>query len=193
MTHHEHHGHDKKILLPGDHVGPGEVYEASASTYVDKDEVYASTMGVLEEGSRSLTTRFKKLQLERGAIVYGLVLSVFENFAIVILAAEKSPEGKFAGVDEGKILVKNASKEYTRSMRDAYRVGDIVRAKVADIDGDTVLLSTAYPEYGVLKAFCSRDKTPLVKEGRDLVCPMCKNRERRKLATDYRAFGKINL
>jgi len=184
---------EKKILLPGDYVGPGEAYEASASTYVDKDEVYASTMGVLKEGERGLSTRFKKLQLERGAVVYGMVISVFENFAIVILAAEKSPEGKFAGVDEGKILVKNASREYTRSMRDAFKVGDIVRAKVTEIDGDTAMLTTAFPEYGVIKAFCSRDKTPLDKEGRDLVCPLCRNRERRKLANDYRAFGRINL
>jgi exosome complex component CSL4 len=193
MTHHEHHEQHKKILLPGDHVGPGEVYEASASTYVDKDEVYASTMGELEEGARGLKTHVKKLQLERGSVVYGIVINVFDNFAIVVLAPEKSPEGKFAGVDEGKILVKFASKEYTRSMRDAFKIGDIVRAKITEIDGDTAMLTTAFPEYGVIKAFCSRDKTPLVKEGRDLVCPMCKGRERRKLATDYRAFGKINF
>ncbi len=190
MTHHE---QNRKILLPGDHVGPGEVYEASSSTYVDKDEVYASTVGVLEEGERGLRTRFKKLQLERGSIVYGIVANVFENFAIVSLVPEKSPEGKFAGVDEGKILVKFASKEYTRSMRDAYKIGDIIRAKVSEIDGDTAMLTTAFPEYGVIKAFCSRDKSPLVKEGRDLVCPTCKARERRKLANDYRAFGKINF
>ncbi|MDD2655873.1 MAG: exosome complex RNA-binding protein Csl4 [Candidatus ainarchaeum sp.] len=183
----------KKILLPGDHVGPGEVYAEGASTYTEKDEVYASTLGVLDEQSRGLKTRFRKIQLERGNIVYGIVLSVFENFAILGVMPEKSPEGRYAGIPDGKILVKFASKEYTRSMRDAFKVGDLVRAKVTDVDGDTAMLTTAYPEYGVIKAFCSRDKTPLEKRGKDLVCPLCKGNERRKLANDYRSFGKINL
>ncbi|HNT60522.1 MAG TPA: exosome complex RNA-binding protein Csl4 [Candidatus Bilamarchaeaceae archaeon] len=183
----------KTILLPGDHVGPGEVYAEGASTYTEKDEVYASTMGVLDEESRGLKTRFRKIQIERGSIVYGVVLSVFENFAILGILSEKSEEGKFAGIPDGKILVKNASKEYTRSMRDAVKVGDLVRAKVIDVDGDTAMLTTSYPEYGVIKAFCARDKSPLDRQGKDLVCPLCKGRERRKLANDYRDFGKINL
>lgn len=184
---------EKKILLPGDHVGPGEVYAESASTYVENDEVYASTMGVLDEEARGLRTKFRKIPFTKGTIVYGIVTSVFENFAIVSIVPEKSPEGKLSGADEGKILVKNASRDYTRSMRDAFRAGDIIRAKVTEVDGDTLMLTTAYPEYGVLKAFCSRDKAPLDRAGRDLVCPVCKGRERRKIANDYRAFGKINL
>ncbi len=184
---------NRKILLPGDHVGPGEIYSESSSTYAEKDEVYASTVGVLDENERGLRTRFKKLQPTKGSIVYGIVLHVFENIAIVGITPEKSDEGKYAGPDEGKILVKNASKEFTRSMRDAVRVGDIVRAKVVGFEGDALMLSTAYPEYGVIKAFCSRDRAPLEKVGRDLVCPVCKYKERRKIANDYRAFGKINL
>ena len=182
-----------KILLPGDHVGPGEIYSESSSTYVDKDEVYASTVGVLDENERGLKTRFKKFQPTKGSIVYGIVLHVFESIAIIGIVPEKSDEGKYAGPDEGKILVKNASREFTRSMRDAMRVGDIVRAKVTGFEGDSMMLSTAFPEYGVIKAFCSRDRAPLERADRDLVCPVCKYKERRKIANDYRDFGKINF
>ncbi|MEW5996318.1 MAG: exosome complex RNA-binding protein Csl4 [Candidatus Micrarchaeota archaeon] len=184
---------EKKILLPGDHVGPGEVYEAGPSTYVEKDEVYASAVGALDEEARVLRARSGKIPFTKGIVVYGIVVSVFENFAIVGIVPEKAAGGKLTGADDGKILVKNASKEYTRSMRDAFRVGDIIRAKVVEVDADTLMLSTAYPEYGVIKAFCSRDRAVLERAGRDLACPVCKGRERRKTANDYRAFGKINV
>lgn len=183
---------NEKVLIPGEYVGPGEVYEESASTHLEGDDIYASTVGVASEEEGRFRAKADKPLLQPGEIVYGSVLMVMDSFAIVIIYPPEK-EGKIpASPPEGKIPVRAMSSGFTPSTRDALRVGDIIRAKVVKIEGEKAELTMVEPNLGAIKAFCSQCREPLEKTSKGLVC---KNghREKREIANDYRAYGKINL
>jgi exosome complex component CSL4 len=182
----------EKVLIPGDYVGPGEVYEEGASTYSKGDDIYASVMGEADESAGALKARSSTPALKPGDIVYGSVLMVMESFAIVIIYPEEKGGKLPASPPEGKIPVRAMSTGFTPSTRDAVRVGDIIRAKVVRIEGEKAELTMVDPNLGVIKAFCSQCREPLEKTSKGLVCPNG-HRERREIANDYRHYGKILL
>ncbi|MBD3397594.1 hypothetical protein GF412_00470 [Candidatus Micrarchaeota archaeon] len=181
-----------KVLVPGEYVGPGEVYEESATTHLEGDDIYASTVGVANESEGKFRAKASKPSLKPGDIVYGSVLLVMDSFAIVVIYPPEKDGKTPAAPPEGKIPVRAMSSGFTPSTRDAVRVGDIIRAKVVKIEGEKAELTLADPNLGVIKAFCSQCREPLEKTGKGL---QCKNghRERREIANDYRAYGKIDL
>ena len=182
----------EKVLIPGDYVGPGEVYAESPTTYADGDEIYSSAVGRPDEENATLKARVSKPELKPGDIVYGSVIMAMDSFAIVAIYPEEK-EGKLpAAPDEGKIPVRAMSEGFTPSTKDAVRIGDIIRAKVVKLEGNKAELTMAAPEFGVIKAFCSVCRAPLEKTAKGLVCPEG-HRERRKAANDYRHYGKIQF
>ncbi len=181
-----------KVLIPGEYVGPGEVYEESASTHLDGDDIYASTMGVADESEGKFKAKASKPSVQPGDIVYGTALIVMDSFAIIIIYPPEK-DGQFpAAPPEGKIPVRAMSSGFTPSTRDAIRVGDIIRAKVVKIEGEKAELTMVDPNLGVIKAFCSQCREPLEKTSNGLVCKN-DHKERREIANDYRAYGKIML
>ena len=179
-----------KVLIPGDYVGPGEVYAESATTYADGDEIYSLAVGEADEAESTLRARVSKPELKAGDIVYGRVFLLMDSFAILSIYPEEK-DGKLpTSPDEGKIPVRAMSEGFTPSTRDAVRIGDIIRAKVIKIEGNKAELTMAAPELGVIKAFCSVCRAPLEKTPKGLVCPQGQI-EKRKTANDYRHYGKI--
>jgi len=181
-----------KVLIPGEYVGPGEVYEEGASTHLEGDDIHASTVGVADESEGKFKAKASKPPLKPGDIIYGTVIIVMDSFAIIIIYPPEK-DGKFpAAPPEGKIHVRSMSSGFTASTRDALRVGDIIRAKVVKIEGEKAELSMVDPNLGAIKAFCSQCREPLDKTSKGLVC---KNghREKREITNDYRAYGKIML
>ncbi len=181
-----------KILIPGEYVGPGEVYAEGTTTYADGDEIYSSAVGKADEAESTVKARVSKPELKAGDIVYGTVFILMDSFAILNIYPEEK-DGKIpAAPDEGKIPVRAMSEGFTPSTRDAVRIGDIIRAKVVRIEGNKAELTMAAPELGVIKAFCSVCRAPLEKTAKGLVCPEG-HMERRKTANDYRHYGKIRF
>jgi len=183
---------NEKVLIPGEYVGPGEVYAESTTTYADGDEIYSSAVGEADEENATLNAKASKPELKAGDIVYATAFIVMDSFAIVSIYPEEK-DGKIpAGPDEGKIPVRAMSDGFTPSTRDAVRIGDLIRAKVVKIEGNKAELTMAAPELGVIKAFCSICRAPLDKTDKGLTCPE-DHRERRKTANDYRNYGKIQF
>ena len=181
-----------KILIPGEYVGPGEVYEESSSTHLEGDDIYASTVGVANEAEGKFNSKADMPPIKPGEIVYGTVLIVMDSFAIVLISPPEK-DGKIpTSPPEGKIPVRAMSSGFTPSTRDAIRVGDIIRAKVVKIEGEKAELTMVDPNLGVIKAFCSQCREPLEKTPKGLVCKN-DHREKREIANDYRAYGKIML
>ena len=181
---------DKKILLPGDYVGPGEVVRPGPAAHMEGDDVYSSTVGILNESESGVEAKKSKKLLGKGDTVLALVLNESDSFAIL---SAVTPEDTVA--EEGKLLGSSVSREYVKSMRDAIRIGDIVFAKVAKRESGSVYFTISYPEYGVVKAFCTSCREPMEKTDRQgmLKCPSCGGVERRKVGKDYRSFGDIKL
>jgi exosome complex component CSL4 len=72
----------------------------------------------------------------------------------------------------------------------ALRNGDIIKAKVINVENRMLQLSIVSPEYGVVYAYCSRCGTILELQGNRLNCTKCDRGERRKIA---RTYGKEEL
>jgi exosome complex component CSL4 len=182
----------EKIVLPGDYVGPGEVYEEGEKSYSKGDDIYSAVMGEIDEEGATVHSREERPALSKGDIVYGTVIMAMESFAIASIFPEKRGNVLPASVDEGKIPVRAMSTGFTPSVRDAVRIGDLIRAKVVKVEGEKAELTLAEPELGVIKAFCSQCREPLDKTPKGL---MCKNghKERRETAKDYRDYGNISF
>lgn len=183
---------DKKIILPGEYVGPGEVYEESPKSYSKGDDIYSAVTGELDEENATVRARTEKPALKQGDIVYGSILLVMESFAIVEIFPRKEGNSCPAAPEEGKIPVRAMSKGFTPSVRDAVCIGDIIRAKVVRIEGEKAELTLAEPELGAIKAFCSQCRLPLEKTSKGLTCANG-HREKRETADDYRDYGKIEF
>src|SRR3972149_10250587 len=91
---------------------------------------------------------------------------------------------QLSGEAEGTIHISNVSEAYTEDIRDMFRLGDIIRAKVIQVK-PPLQLTTAEPILGVVRAMCSQCRGPLEVRERDLFCLRCERAERRKITQDY--------
>lgn len=122
--------------------------------------------------------------LNNGDVVFGRITTVRDNSAYVDIAAtEKMPDAEIVNNGNAEIYVSNVQNGFTKSVTDEFKTLDIVRARV--IDNKKIDLSTVGDEFGVVKAFCTKCKNGLEKNGNYLECPLCKTREYRKLSNKY--------
>lgn len=179
----------KQFVFPGEVVGAIEEYKPGFGTVNDDGTIRATVPGVIgiNKEHRMITVIPKTKTpntITEGDIVIASITDVRESNARVdIVAAEKSLNEEIVNNGNAEIYVSNIKDGFAKSVADEFHAGDIVRAKV--IDSAKIGLSTVEPEFGVLKAYCSKCKTSLTRSGDDLVCGNCGNRERRKLAEGY--------
>lgn len=180
----------KRLVYPGDHVGVAEEFVPGPGTYEEDGEVYAATIGYLTLDTTDFVARVESFVkppavVEPGDIVIGVVHMTRSSMAIVeVKALADQPERGIGGDTNGTLHVSKASDQYVENMDDAFRVRDIVRAKVLGTK-PAIQLTTKMPGLGVLKSYCPRCGTPMQKKGRGLLCPECDWKATGKLADDY--------
>ncbi len=178
------------LVLPGEYVAESEEYIPGYGVYED-DALYSEVVGDLLLDSKEhmarvkARTRVPKLQ-SRGTIAIGQVVRVQDQMAMIDLATVNSRSFSLVprGVP-GILPVAAVSRQYVEDLRDKIRVGDIVRVKIESVTPYSVRLRMDERNLGVIKAYCTRCRTLLVKKGRMLICPNCGHKENRKLAEDY--------
>ena len=75
---------------------------------------------------------------------------------------------------------------YIDKLTDAFRIGDLIEAKVTKIMGDNLDLNTEDANCGVVKAMCTRCRAFMeVANEEELVCPVCNRKEKRKISENY--------
>ena len=179
----------KQFVFPGEAVGTIEEYKPGFGTVNDDGTIRSTVMGVIginkELRMITIIPKTKTLNtITEGDIVIVSVTDVRESNARVdLVAAEKSLGEEIVNKGNAEIYVSNIKDGFAKSVADEFCINDIVRAKV--IDSSKIGLSTVDGDLGVLKAYCSKCKTPLVRNGDILVCGNCGNQERRKLASGY--------
>jgi len=87
------------------------------------------------------------------------------------------------------IPVHKIARQYVRSVRDCFRIGDIVRARVTLVVPFGVDVTTAEPGLGVVQAYCSRFRASMHLFGTHWKCTKCGSDEIRKLALMPNAPG----
>lgn len=179
------------FVLPGDVLGVTEEFVPSEWTYEEEGEIKSLVVGTV-----SIDEKNKKIAIvpktgtptavEVGKTVVGQITEVRGQRASVKIEKVKGIERELTTSFVGGIHISQAQKGYLSKLTEAFRIGDIVEAKVTKVIGlDNVDLTTANEELGVLKAMCTKCRHYMVKADNDVVCLNCGRKERRKLSAHY--------
>jgi exosome complex component CSL4 len=179
---------EKKLVFPGDELAVSEEYIAGEGTLDENGKIYASTVGMVALDSRERVLRVKAfnppVQLRKGDDVIAVVRGTRESMGMADVVLVEGKERSVSGDTNGSIHVSKVSSSYTKSVKGAFYIGDIIRAKIISTD-PSLQLATDGNRYGVMKGFCTTCRLPMVKKGNDLHCENCDSTDRRKIASDY--------
>jgi exosome complex component CSL4 len=181
---------ERRLVYPGDSVGVAEEWVPGPGTYEENGEVYAATFGTLTLDTSDFVARVHPLVaqpavVKPGDIVLGVVHATRPSMAIVeVKALASHPNRGIGGDTNGTLHVSKSSDQYVESMESAFRVRDIIRAKVLESD-PAIQLTTKAPNLGVLKSYCPRCGSVMARKGRGVVCPECDWKDTKKLAEDF--------
>lgn len=175
---------DKKFVLPGDYIASCEEFVSGKNTYSKEDGIYSSSAGeVIFNGHNvDVIGSFKTIEKPAvGNVVYCVIVDMMDTRAFVECSPLESDNSRMTAGFSAVLPVSNIRKGFVENIRDEIRVGDIVKAKVSAVSPN-VELTIVYPEFGVVKAFCSRCRSKMVLNDNKLVCSKCSRTENRKLA-----------
>lgn len=177
-----------KTVFPGEEVAISEEYIPGDGTYEAGGKIYAALVGELNLDRSDMVARVRgynpPLELKPGDIVIGNVEDVKSSMVIVEVVAVEGKNRSITGETEGTIHISKVSEGYTRDIGREYRSGDIIRARVLQVK-PSLQLATNARDLGVVKAFCSRCRSPLELKGRELYCQQDERSEPRKISTEY--------
>jgi exosome complex component CSL4 len=122
--------------------------------------------------------------LKQGDIVIGMIRDLREKMAMVTVMKVHGNTRAIAGDTDATIQISHISKNYTESIRDEFRTGDFVRAKVVSTS-PSIQLTTVDDDLGVIRAVCSFCKGPMVKNEKGLYCEDCDKTSTRKISSNY--------
>lgn len=183
---------EKRFVVPGEFIGTEEEFLGGEGTFSEGEGVYASAAGQASESDRKLVVSQKKTlrALGIGSVIIGRVENIVEPIALVSMlggSGEEESADRFGENPDYAVLHASMIRRgYVKNVRDEYRIGDIVRAKIVDIRNGEMRLSTDADELGAIKAFCAKCRHPLKLESGLLKCESCENKDNRKIAKDYR-------
>ena len=182
---------EDQIVMPGDKLGIIEQYLPGEGTYDDDGEIKSSVLGNVKINQKmkviSVESDAKPALLEVGDIVYGQITDIKPQRANITIECIKDNGRPLALPYMGAIHISQAKKDYLEKLSDAFRIGDIVQAKVVKVTGDNVDLSTVNDDCGVLKAICTRcrDYMHTTSKENEVQCNTCNKKERRKVSQNY--------
>jgi exosome complex component CSL4 len=177
-----------QFVVPGEKLGVIEEFIPNSGTYVEEGSIHSKSVGfmLMDFANKKVSVYPAALNLnipKVGNIVIGDTTIVQSSQAVIRInkIGAKNVSGRFSGM----IHVSDVSFRYTENTFDAFKVGDLVRAKVISDKNNVYHLSTKEDNLGVLYAYCSLCGAALSLSQRQLRCDECGHIERRKLAADY--------
>lgn len=181
-----------QLVLPGDYIGAAEEFLPGRGTYENRGRIYASVLGTPVVDPRDRTVRVEARnavpEIADGDLVYARVDELKAAMAICTVVGTATSRRNVPGTPEGTVHISKAKEGYTESLSGEFAVGDMLLARVIQAR-PSIKLSTAAATLGVVAARCQMCHALLSPGPKELVCPRCGNRERRKLAKGPRPAG----
>lgn len=180
------------LVLPGDYLGVIEEYLPGEGVKEENGELIATRAGRVRIDSERMEIHVDPVTdtpplPQVGDVVLAQVLEVKPQAVIVqILRIEGRGDREIATSKLAGIHVSQVKNGFVEDLSKEFKIGDVVRARVLSNEKSPIQLTTKAPDLGVVYAFCSRCRTPLIRRGDKLICPKCGNVETRKLSTLYR-------
>ena len=186
---------EKRFLLPGDEIGTTEEYISGEGTFEKDGIIYASNTGFLEIDKNEMIAKVKSTTsvpniLNVQDLVFGVVFETRDSMAIVEVVKAIGRNREIAMGDKmGSIHISKVQNDFLKEIGSAFKIGDIVRAKVVQVEPSLQLVTQA-GDLGVVLAKCTECQVLLERKGKELQCPRCERHFRKKLANDY---GRVQL
>ncbi|MCD6524526.1 MAG: exosome complex RNA-binding protein Csl4 [Thermococcus sp.] len=181
-----------ELVLPGDYLGVIEEYLPSDGVKEENGNLIATRAGRVRINMEKMEISVEPVTdtpplPQVGDTVLAQVLEVKPQVVIVqLLRIEGKGNREIATSKLAGIHVSQVKNGFVEDMSKEFKVGDIVRARVISNEKTPIQLTTKGPDLGVVYAFCSRCRTPLIRRGDRLICPKCGNVETRKMSNLYR-------
>lgn len=177
-----------KFAFPGQHVGAAEEAAPGKGTYERDSEVFASVAGrvLREHGEVGILPKKEVIPLQAGQIVYGIVMDVMENLALIEIEPLVRGRERFVPAwDYGVLRVMNIREGFVPTAKTEMKRGDIVKAKVEEIKLG-ISLSTKGFDLGVVRAYCAVCRGQMaLQQANVLKCMRCGRQDRRKISKSY--------
>lgn len=179
-----------KLVFPGEELAVAEEFVPGPGTYEEDGKVFAAWLGVAVLDTSDFMARVEPVTktpvtLREGDEVIGAVWDTRSSMAIVeVHARADQPYRAIAGDTNGTLHISKVSDDYVSSMDDAFKRGDLLRAKVVGTD-PSLQLTTKEPHLGIVKSRCPRCATVMEARGQGLVCPECEWKDLGKISTLY--------
>lgn len=177
-----------QFVIPGQKLGVIEEFIADSGTYVEEGVIHSKSVGyvLMDHVNKKISVyaAAKNYNVPQvGAIVIGDATGVQISMANIRInmVGNRFISSHFSGL----IHISDVSFKYTENIFDAFRPGDLVRAKVISDKNQTFHLSTKGDNLGVILAYCSHCGGILSLSRNELKCEECDYIERRKIALDY--------
>ncbi len=186
---------EEKLVVPGDKVGTSEEWLSGEGTFEDNGDIYASQFGLLKFDEDSLEAKVKAVnpivKVEKGDVIYGSVFMRKGSMAVIMIEKVENVSREVKEDVEGTLHISEVSDDYTEKMKDEFLVGDIVRAKVIQVE-PTIKLSTTGKTFGVVRGYCPecRKSMKFERKKNKLYCENCEIRSDRNISSVY---GNIKL
>ena len=182
-----------KMVYPGDKLGTHEEWMPGEGTYEKDGYIYSNVVGKVMYDEDKLEARVEAInpvsEVKIGDVVYGTVTQKRSSMATMDISLI---EGQSRGIRtqiEGTIHISKISDDYVDNVESVFLKGDIVRAKVLQIE-PSIQLTTMGKNFGVVRGYCFNCRRPMERKGNLLNCETCERRETRKLSNLY---GKIKM
>lgn len=180
------------MVVPGSVLCTEEEFAPGLNTLGNENgEICSISVGVpsFDHAHRIVSVQSKSRlvqPLQAGSKIIGRIVVLKDNIALVeILSAFKNDVEQAVPNSTAGIPVSLIERGFVRSAKDRFRLGDIVAAKVEVVKPWGIDLSTNFAEFGVVKSFCGKCKSPLVLKGQELKCVACNRLENRKVSSEY--------
>ena len=179
------------FVMPGDFLSVSEQFLPGDGAYEDDGSVRSGVPGNVEIdiAQKEISVISKSggpNLLKVGDIVYGEVKDVRGQRALITVHSKKDADRQLALPYMAAIHISQVTLGYIDRLTDAFRIGDLIEAKVTKIMGDNLDLNTEDANCGVVKAMCTRCRAFMeVANEEELVCPVCNRKEKRKISENY--------
>lgn len=177
------------LVLPGDKLAITEELRAGNGTYELNGGIFSSIIGIFRIDRKKMTAEVQPITsvpliIKEGDIVVCEVKQTGDAMVICRIIHIANKKRQIAGEKDVAIHISNISEEYVEDIRKKYRIGDIVRAKIIKAE-PALQATTKGKEFGVIKAYCTNCRNPLIRKNILLECKVCGRVEERKIADDY--------
>jgi len=179
------------FVMPGDFLSVSEQFLPGKGAYEDDGNVKSAVPGnvLIDKKAKEISVISKSggpNLLKIGDIVYGEIKDLRGQRALVTVYSKKDTKRQLALPYMAAIHISQITRGYIDKLSDAFRIGDLIEARVVKIMGDNLDLNTEDSDCGVVKAMCTKCRSYMEPVNNNEVhCPVCNRNEKRKLSSNY--------